>query len=1094
MSIRFRPHLLQAPLAVTLALLLGASCPLAAQQVDSAIIVGTIRDASDALVANAIVDLTHLATGAKFRVLSDENGQYRTPPLRIGEYELGVEAPGFKRVSQKGIALSVADVRRVDFRLEVGQLTETVEVEASVPLLQTAESSTGTVIGNRQIVDLPLNGRDYLQLAAISSGTVPSRGQGVSVGGQRGTEVNFLIDGIDNNNQSIASQGNQKESVKPAIDAVAEFKVVTNGFAAEYGRSSAGVVNLTLKSGTNNFHGTVYEFLRNEALDARNFFTPVTSPKPRFRRNQYGFAAGGPVVRNKAFLFGDLELTDVRESSTNVSTVPGLAERTGDFTGRNLIYDPLTFNGTSRQPFANNRVPVARIDPVSARITEWWPTPQLARATNNYTYIAPRNQDYRKWDVRYDQILGAKDNLFYRFSTQTQDVPASPQLPDASIGNVSRPAGNKVDSYNTALVYNRIWSASVVTSIRGGWNYLYTSIAAPNDRDLNSAIGLKGVDQTLPGSAEIEVAGFRGVGTSNFNPNLINSQTRQLSGDTTITRNRHSIKFGASAYWLQSHIVNPQRAKGRFEFDNRFTENPGVATNKGGEAFADFLLGASHTGFGSSFVYMNLRAPFTAYYLQDDWRVNDRLTLNLGVRYEINPPWVETRNLIANYDIDTNPASPRLVVAGADGSDRYGRGLQSTDYTNVAPRFGFAYSVTPSTVVRGAYGIFYGNVSNTGGGEFLETNPPFHLKASITTDRNNPTLFLRDGLPAGAVSPQNAQGLRLSSFERNVQWPIAQQWNLNVQHSLPDDILLEVGYFGNKMNHIVRRYDGNYAPPGPGDINARRRYPTVLIPGTNSVVSQSELNRFQYDGNTLYHGLQAKLEKRYSQGLTFIASYAWSKTISDIGGIPGSGNAPGEDWRVQDPLNFRAERSLATQHMPHRFVGSYVYELPFGKGKPYGSSLHPVLDAAVGGWSVGGIVTLASGMPMNLTVQGQPSNTGSGQSDRPDVVGQWQLDDSQRTLDRYFNTGAFVRNQAFRYGNAGRNILLGPGTVAWDFSAFKTFLFTERFNAQFRCESFNFTNTPVFGAPNTEVGNRNFGVISSAGNPRNMQLGLKVNF
>lgn len=1065
-----------------------------AQQVDSAIVLGDVKDASDAVITAATVELKHIETGAQTTLQTNENGQFRTPPLRIGSYEISVSAPGFKRASRSAVSLSVGDVRRLDFVLEVGQITETVNVEAAAPLLQTSESTAGTVIGNKQIVELPLNGRDYLQLATISSGTIPSRGTGVSVGGQRGTEVNFLIDGIDNNNQSIATQGNQKEAVKPSIDAIGEFKVVTNGFSAEYGRSSAGVVNLTLKSGTNEFHGSVFYFLRNELLDAKNFFTPPTASKPPFKRNQYGFAAGGPVVKNRAFLFGDLEFTNVRESNTFVSTVPSLAERSGDFSARNTIFDPLTFDGTSRQPFPGNRIPSNRQDPVALRIAEWWPVPQTSGATNNYTFISPRKQDNRRWDVRYDQILTERDNFYYRFSTQRQTAPASPELPDASIGYISRAAGNTVDSYNTAIVYNRVWQPTVVTSIRAGWNYIYTSVTTPNETDLNATVGLAGVDQSLPGTSEIEVAGYRGVGTANFNPNLINSQTRQLSGDTTVTKGSHSIKFGASIYWLQSHIVNPQRAKGRFEFDNRFTENPGLASNRGGEAFADFLLGMPHTAFGSNFVYMNLRSPFTHFYMQDDWRVSDRLTLNLGLRYEINPPWVETRDLISNYDIDTNPSNPALVVAGQEGNSRAARGLQTTDYTNFGPRLGFAYRLGSSTVLRAAYGIFYGNVSNTGGGEFMETNPPFHLKASVTTDRRNPTLQLQTGLPAGAVSPDNAQGLRLSSFERDATWPISQHWNWNIQQSLPGNTLFEIGYFGNKMNHIVRRYDGNFAPPGPGDINARRRYPTVLIPGTNSIVSQSELNRFQNDGNTLYHGLQTKVEKRYSAGFTFIASYAWSKTISDIGGIPGTGNAPGEDWRVQDPLNFRAERSLATQHMPHRFIGSYVYELPFGHGKRYGSTIPRVLDYIAGGWSLGGIVTLAAGMPMNLTVLGQPSNTGSGQLDRPNVVGEWKLSRDERTLNRYFNPDAFVANQPYAYGNAGRNILIGPGTAAWDFSASKNIRITERVEAQFRFESFNFTNTPVFGAPNTQVGNRNIGVISSAGTPRNNQLGLKVNF
>jgi len=453
---------------------------------------------------------------------------------------------------------------------------------------------------------------------------------------------------------------------------------------------------------------------------------------------------------------------------------------------------------------------------------------------------------------------------------------------------------------------------------------------------------------------------------------------------------------------------------------------------------------------------------------------------------------VETRNLISNYDIDTNPASPTLVIAGSQGSNRASRGLQSTDRGNIAPRFGFAYQARGSTVVRGAYGVFYGNVTNTGGGEFMQTNPPFHLKASLTTDRRFPTLLLRNGVPPDAITPQNAQALRLSSFERQVPWPMAQQWNFNIQQALPGDMLFEVGYFGNKMNQMIRRWDAHYALPGPGNINARRRYTRVQFPGTNLFGTLGEMNRFQYDGNSLYHGLQMKAEKCYSKGSTFILHYTWSKAIADVGGIAGVGNAPGEDWNVQNPLDFRSERSLATNHMGHRFVGSYVYELPFGRGRAYGASMHKAADFIAGGWAVGGILTLAAGTPMNLTVNGNPSNAGL--ADRPNVAGEWQLPRDQRTLQRFFNTAAFVPNTQFQYGNTGRNVLLGPGRMNFDFSAYKAFTITERINMQFRFEALDFTNTPLFGFPVAQVGNRNFGVISSADTPRNLQLGLKLQF
>ena len=1095
---------------VSLVLLLSTF--LSGQQIDTATVIGTVTDTTGGAIAMASIQVRHLGTGGTRHVETNGEGFYRTPPLRVGKYVIDVDAQGFKHVTRQGVILNVGDVRVVDIAMELGAALFTVDVTAPASPLQTSDATAGTVIDNRQIVNLPLNGRDYLQLALISSGTAPPirsefrAAQGFSVGGHRPTQVNFLIDGIDNNNQSIASQGNQKEAIKPSIDAIQEFKVLVNNYSAEYGRTAGGVVNLTIKSGSNELHGAVYEFLHNETVDAKNFFDPTDQEKPPFRRHQYGFALGGPIRKDKAFLFGDLEFTDIRESATIVSTVPNLAEKAGDFSaGSTIIYDPLTYDLTAnaRQPFPNNLLPESRTDSVSAQIRAWWPAPQNSSTTNNYVHNPPRVQDQRRWDIRYDQNLSPGDNFYLRWSSQQQTQLAVPNFPDTPLGSLSgalsrNNRNNDVTSNNVALVYNRTWRPTVTTSIRAGWNHIDTDVTAPIDEDVNSIIGLSGVDQTLPGAALIEVSGFRSVGSRNFNPNLIQSQTRQLSVDTTWTRGPHTMKFGGSVYWLQSFITNPQRAKGWFRFDGRFSDNPAFRedrlTDAGGSPLADFLLGASFDASGSNFVYMNVRSPFVHGYFQEDWRVTKQLTLNLGVRYEVNPPWVETRDLISNFDIDTDPDNPRIVVAGEEGTARFDRAFQTTDYTNLAPRLGFAYQLRASTVLRGGYGIFYANVMNTGGGEFLETNPPFHIKVNLTTDSINPTLELEDGLPAGVVSPLNACCLTLSSFERQVQWPLAQHWNLNVQRELAGNILWEAGYFGSKGNHLIRRYNGNFARPGPGSIDSRRRYQAVRYPGTDLTVGPlSSLFRFQYDGNMIYHGLQTKLEKRYVTGLTFIGSYTWSKTITDVGGECGSSrcNAIGETWLVQDALNFKPERSLASHHLTHRLVFSGIYDLPLGRGHRAGAQWSS-LNALLGGWTVGGIATLLSGSPMNLRVQGNPSNTGD--ADRPDVVGEWKLPRRRRTLDQWFNTDAFVRNQPFQFGNAGRNVLIGPGVVKFDLTAHKTFPINERLHAELRFEAFNAFNTPIFDGPNTQLGNRNFGVISNVATPRNWQLGLKLLF
>ena len=595
-----------------------------AQQLDTALIVGTVADASGAVIPGVNLTFNHIATGTAYTSGTNEEGHYRSNPLRIGEYLVIAESEGFRTYSGSGVSLSIGDVRQLDIVLEVGAVTEVIEVEASAPLLQTSEAAAGTVIQNRQIVDLPLNGRDYLQLAVISSGTVMSRGQGVSIGGQRGTEVNFVIDGMDNNNQSIASQGNQKEAVKPSIDAIAEFKVITNGFAAEYGRTSAGIVSLSIKSGTNDLHGTGFGFFRDEKMDARNFFAPA-GDKPAFGRKQYGFALGGPIKRNRAFLFGDMEITDVRESSTFVSTVPSVAVKRGDFSGIDTVYDPMTWDGTERQPFANNMIPDARIDRVTRTMKDWYPDPLNDRPTNNYTFVTPRNQDFHKFDIRYDQNLTDSDNFFVRWSSQEQNrgsTPRYPAIPD--FGSMSRGGLVNVTSNNTVASYQKVWSPYLITAFRAGWNYLDTDVESHLDieENINAKLGISGFNQHLRGTNEMNLTGYSQLGNNTFRPNLIQSQTRQVSADSTLTRGDHAIKFGLQSWWLQSFIDNPQRTMGTITYDGRFTERSPTMRGGTGGAMGDFLLGNPREFGASNTVYMNMRTNFLHFYVQDDWKVS----------------------------------------------------------------------------------------------------------------------------------------------------------------------------------------------------------------------------------------------------------------------------------------------------------------------------------------------------------------------------------------------------------------------------------------------------------------------------------------
>ncbi|MEZ5351656.1 MAG: carboxypeptidase regulatory-like domain-containing protein [Bryobacteraceae bacterium] len=1068
-----------------------AALPVAGQ-VETARITGTVTDSTGARVPGSEVTFTHVTTNTVARTQTQADGRYVSPPLRIGEYRVEITAEGFKRAVRTGVVLLINQTALLDIPLELGAVSETVDVTADAPLLETTQATQGQVIDNKRMVDMPLNGRDYIQLALLSAGAVqPIGGRfgGFIAGGQRTTQNNYILDGVDNNNVQIAAQGRQAESVKPAVDAIQEFRIATNSFSAEYGRAAGGVVNVSLKSGSNDLHGTAYEFMRNEAMDAKNLFDPADRPKPPFKRNQFGFSAGGPIVRNKLFVFGDYEWTRIRESRTVTSTVPTEAIRSGDFSAAGTqIFDPFSYNGTTRTPFPGSVIPASSINPISRTVAGLYPLPQINRGVNNFVFNPPRRSDVDKWDIRTDYNAGASDNIYFRFSYQRTFDPASPRLPGQAYDDSANGSDFEHNGRNMALVWNHVWNPALITSTRLGYNKLFTERIFPIEENLNASLGIRGVNQALPGMGTMNITGYTNIGTGSFTPNLADSQTRQLVTDTTWNRASHSVKFGVNFNWLQSYLTNPQQELGVFFFNGNYTRNP--QGNRGGDPFADFLTGVMFQGDVSTSAYMNLRAPFWQGYIQDEWRASRKLTLNFGLRYELNRNWVETRDGISQIDI-SDPANPFWILPQRGGS-RADRALIQDDKNLLVPRFGFAYHVAGGTVLRGGYGMFVAQYEGTGGGQFLEGNPPFLLRVRASTDSRNVTLNLADGIPGDILTPRRATSLSFSTFERTPKMPVSQQWNFNIQQQLGSDWVWEIGYYGTKGNHLVNRWDSNYALPGAGNINNRRLVRRAPWPNEDFTVGPlSSFNAHQFNGNSLFHSLQTKLEKRFSNGFTLLTSFIWSKTIGDVQGFSGSGNTANSAG--QDPLNWRANRSLDNQHMGRRFVVSYIYEMPFGRGQNWGAGWNGPVNAIAGGWALSGITTLTDGQPMGLSVTGNPSNTGTAsRGDRPDVVGAWQLSRDERSLGRFFNTAAFVPNQPFTYGNAGRNILFTPGNVNFDLAAYKRFVLTERIQAQFRVEAFNAFNTPPIGSPNVQVGNRAFGTITSAGRPRNLQLGLKL--
>ena len=659
---------------------------------------GRVTDASGAVVPATNIKVTNAATNIVRTTQTNSEGYYAVPLLPPGAYTVGVEQQGFRPITRSGLTLEVDQRAELNFTLEVGTVAEKVEVTADALRLNTVEASQGQVIENRRIVDMPLNGRDYNQLALLSGGTVQSasgsRYGGFSSGGMRVTQNNFMIDGIDNNPTELAGAQRRSEMVQPSIDAIQEFKVQTNSYAAEFGRSMGSVVNVSLKSGTNDLHGTAFEFLRNEKLDAKNYFDPVDRPKPPFKRNQYGLSLGGPVWipklfngRNRVFFFGDFEQGKVRESSTTTSTLPTARMRTGDFgelpANRQLL-DPAT---AARAPFPGNLIPASRHDPVSRTLIALYPQTQNSALNANYLVNAPVVNDTLRWDFKTDVQVTNKDNVNWRLSKMNTETPAVLPLPAPAYG------GGVLDSltegYNTGSTWNHLWSSNLIMSIRAGWSlalFKRDNPAVANGELFNRKYGIKGGNDAIPGGfTQMGITGYRALGIGPNNPVDRDSQNRQLAGDLTWVRGKHTLKAGANQIWSQNNIYNIRQEIGGYTFNNRFTT----------DGMADFLLGMSSAYAWSSRIQVDLRSSNTGVFVQDDWKVSPQLTVNLGMRYELVLPFLDKYDRIGIFDNYTNPETPRLIYGGAEGQDRYNRAMFATDKNNFMPRVASPTSWAP---------------------------------------------------------------------------------------------------------------------------------------------------------------------------------------------------------------------------------------------------------------------------------------------------------------------------------------------------------------------------------------------------------------
>lgn len=1059
-------------------------------QVDTASLIGTVRDPSGAAVASATVTIVETATNNTTVVRTNSRGEYASPPIRVGTYSLSAVAPGFKTATRDNVLLQVQDRLRVDFEMEVGQVTENVVVSSVAPPIQSDTSSLGQVLSSTKITELPLNGRDYIQLASLTTGVVATRSGtngntgGSSTGGQnsfvadgaRGTLNNFLLDGIDNN-----SNDNGGVALRTNVDAIQEFKIQTNSFSAEFGRSGGAAINAIIKSGTNAYHGDVFEFMRNSYFDARDYFEDPAAAKASFKQNQFGVTLGGPIVRDKLFWFGDYQGTVIRNPLTWVSSVPTAAQRAGDFSGDGnpIIYDPASYDSTTntRLQFPGNIIPSDRVSPLAQNIMNLYPLPNQAGQLKNNYVISPIEQDrIDQGDFRGDYNMSEADQMFFRWSMSGRtDVRPAP-LPGLANGGNSATGNGFEDTMGAALGQTHTFSPTTVNEFRIGFNYVHVRRGVP--------VGGNAVppsDVLVPGAPNnpstngvtlFSPNGYRRIGSPSYAPTIIGSQERQITDSLTLNRGRHIIKVGGEMRWSQFNIFQVPAPNGSFTFTGQFTQNP--LDGDGGISLSDELLGLPATSTISSLLNLGNRQRVPSVFIQDDYKVSEHLTLNLGARYDYFSPAVEVNDKQSNFDYQT----AQLIVANRNGASR---SLVTPDHLNFSPRIGFAWTPLRSTntVIRGGYGIFYsGQEIRTAAPLQLAYNLPFYYQPFFISDGISPALTVDQGFPS--VDLANAVNAPVTSVDRRLKTPYYQEWNFAIQQALPAAMSVEVAYAGSKGTHLQVLTDQNQAiAPGPGDIQSRRPYPNY-----------GPFAAIQNRGNSTYHSLQLKVQKRYSQGLSFLSSFTYSKAINDLPEICCAQPYP------QNTYDLRAEKGPADFDQRLRWALSFDYELPFGKGRQFLTS-NRLLDLAFGGWHLGGIYTLASGFPFSATLGYDPSNTGDQGLVRPNRIGDGNLPSGQRNPNLWFDTSAFPLPADYTFGNAGRNVLVGPGANVLDGSIRKEFDVTEAQKFEFRAEFFNMINHPNFAQPDAFIddGPGAAGTITSLAIPmRQVQFALKYRF
>jgi Carboxypeptidase regulatory-like domain/TonB-dependent Receptor Plug Domain len=1040
-------------------------------QVDTGSILGTVRDKSGGVVPGASVSLREAHTNALTVRIADAAGNYVATPLRIGVYAVSVELAGFKKQTHEGIVLRVQDRLRIDFELEPGDIAEAVVVTGEAPLVQSETSSLGEVVDARQIVGLPLNGRNYIDLATLTSGVIrTAEGSNGNVNatfvvnGTRGGQNNYLLDGIDNN-----SNDGGEAALYTNVDAIEEFKVQTSNYSAEFGRSGGAVVNASLKSGANEVRGSAFYFLRDESLDARGFFEDPDSQKAPFSFKQFGGTLGGPIRKDRTFFFVDYQGTRRNSADTGFYSVPTPAQRAGDFSGEgnSVIYDPLT-----GEPFPGNVIPADRFSPLATNFINLYPDPNQDGLKNNYLVNPISTTSVNQGDLRLDHEFSGADRVFLRLSLTKGRNFVEPPLPGLANGGEYGTGTSNSRTWGGALGFTHIFSSSTVNELRLGFNRVKGSdgITAGGQKAPPPELTVPGVpnDPAVAGVTVFDPAAYSHIGDPEFIPTYTRTQELQVSDTLSLVRGRHSVKTGFQFRLSDFDLFQIPQPRGKFSFSGEFTQDPDH--NDGtGDALADALLGYASQIDISNITQTRNRTPVFGLFIQDDFKVNPSLTLNLGLRWDYTGPTVEADDRQSNFDYATG----QVLVANQNGNSR---GLIDVDKYDFAPRVGFAW--TPSrngkTALRGGYGIFYAPQEVRTGFQ-LGYSVPFFFALSQSSDFGvTPAAFVDEGFPS--LDPAAAAFPSVLSADRRFRSPYYQQWNLGVQRDLGWNTLIEVAYVGSKGTRLQVLRDYNQPQPGPGDAQERRPYPQY---GNFASITNA--------GSSTYNSIQLKLHKRVSNGLWLLSAFTYGKAYNDQPEI--CCNSP---W-PPDSYNIQAEHGPADYDQRYRSVTSFAWDLPFGKGRRL-LDQDGLLNGILGGWQLGGIVTIAAGFPFSPATSLDTSNTGTFGQLRPDLVG--NPDPGTRTPERWFNPEAYATPADFAFGNAPRNSLVGPGTRTADLYLRKEFQVGRRARLELRVEAFNAFNHPNFGLPDNYVDDgESAGTITyTALSQRQVQFGARVAF